>query len=88
MKKEDFIKDLIGFIDQSPVSYYAIKNAADFLEENGYEELRETDSWEIEDKGKYYVKRDDTALIAFNLRSDLANSKFYSMHTRSKIYKD
>ncbi len=86
--KEDFIKDLIAFIDQSPVSYYVVKNAADFLEENGYEELRETDLWELEDKGKYYVKRDDTALIAFNLRSDLVKGfDLIGSHTESPTFK-
>lgn len=83
----EFSKDLIKFIDASPLNYFAVKNAAEFLEENGFKELRENESWELK-KGKYFVKRDDTALVAFEINKDIKEGfNIIGSHTDSPTYK-
>ena len=51
MNSLEFSKDLIKFIDDSPLNYFAVKNASDILEENGFKKLLENERWELEDNG-------------------------------------
>ena len=67
----ELAKDLISFIDNSPVSYFATQNIIKTLEENGYNALDEGDKWLLELGQKYYVSRNDSAVIAFQLGSKL-----------------
>jgi len=60
-------KQLLTFIDNSPVSYFAVKNMICELQDNGYQALNEGDKWELETGGKYYIQRNESALIAFQL---------------------
>ena len=43
MNSLEFSKDLIEFIDESPLNYFAVKNASDILEENGFKKLLENE---------------------------------------------
>lgn len=83
----DFINDLIDFIDKSPVNYFAVKNSAEILEENGYERLYEDEKWNLKDNGKYYIIRDDSALIAFNIGDLLSGFDIIGSHTDSPTFK-
>ena len=71
MNNLEFCKDLINFIDASPLNYFAVKNAEEILKDHDFEELKENKKWEIKKGGKYYVSRNGSALIAFTLSSDL-----------------
>lgn len=83
----DFSKDLINFIDRSPLNYFAVKNASEILEENGFKKVREDEVWELE-KGKYYTTRDDSALIAFEIGEDLKKGfEIIGSHTDSPTFK-
>lgn len=83
----DFSKDLINFIDESPLNYFAVKNAAEILEANDFKELREGEVWEL-GKGKYYLTRDDTALIAFEIGEDIKKGfEIIGSHTDSPTFK-
>lgn len=83
----DFSKDLINFIDRSPLNYFAVKNASEILEKNGFKKVREDEVWELE-KGKYYTTRDDSALIAFEIGEDLKKGfEIIGSHTDSPTFK-
>ena len=41
MNSLDFSKDLLNFIDNSPLNYFAVANAKDILSKNGFKELKE-----------------------------------------------
>lgn len=60
-------QDLLTFIDQSPVSYFAVANMIIELEKNGYCALNEGNKWQLELGRKYYVQRNSSAIIAFQL---------------------
>ena len=47
MNSIDFSKDLINFIDASPLNYFAVKNAGEILEANGFKKLREDEVWDL-----------------------------------------
>lgn len=88
MNSLEFSKDLIEFIDESPLNYFAVKNASDILEENGFKKLLENERWELEDNGKYYITRNDSALIAFTVGNDLTKGfDIIGSHTDSPTFK-
>ncbi|WP_311482045.1 M18 family aminopeptidase [uncultured Anaerococcus sp.] len=87
MNSIDFSKDLINFIDASPLNYFAVKNAGEILEANGFKKLREDEAWNL-GKGKYYTTRDDSALIAFEIGEDLKKGfEIIGSHTDSPTFK-
>lgn len=73
MKKEanKLAQDLISFIDQSPVSYLAVENIINTLEKDGYHSLNEGEKWQLKLGQKYYLQRNSSAVIAFQLGSEL-----------------
>ena len=88
MNSLDFSKDLLNFIDNSPLNYFAVANAKDILSKNGFKELKENKRWEIEKNGKYFVTRNDTALIAFTVGEDLTKGfDIVGSHTDSPTFK-
>ena len=87
MNSIDFSKDLINFIDRSPLNYFAVKNASEILEGNGFKKVKEDEVWELE-KGKYYTTRDDSALIAFEIGEDIKKGfDIIGSHTDSPTFK-
>ncbi|HYE82026.1 MAG TPA: M18 family aminopeptidase [Clostridia bacterium] len=66
MSKElDFAKELIDFIYDSPSSFHVVLNIRKMLEDNGFEELKEEDSWRLQKGGKYYMIKNHSTLAAF-----------------------
>jgi len=62
-----YVKGLMDYIDQSPSNYHSIANQRKQLEQYGFVQLKENESWEIEAGNKYYVNRNNSALIAFSI---------------------
>ncbi len=60
-------QELLSFIDESPVSFFAVRNMSRRLEEAGFTRLLETESWQLQPGRAYYVTRNDSAIIAFRL---------------------
>ena len=61
----DTLERFLTFAEQSPTAFHAAANLAEMLREHGYTELRETEPWFVDAGGKYYVVRNDSAVIAF-----------------------
>lgn len=70
MNNPDYLKDLFTFIDESPTSFHAAANIEKMLDKEGFIRLEERKPWQLEKKGKYYVNRNDSAIIAFTLPAD------------------
>lgn len=60
-------KQLFDFIAASPSAWHAADTAARRLEAAGYIELFEGEAWGLAAKGKYFVRRNGSSLIAFKL---------------------
>lgn len=60
-------RELLDFIDRSPVSFFAVKNMSRMLEEAGAARLYEGGRWELLAGHTYYVERNGSALIAFKI---------------------
>lgn len=66
MKKTNvFAKELIDFCYASPSAFHAVESAKKLLHEQQFIELQESEDWKIKAGGKYYVVRNDSALLAF-----------------------
>lgn len=63
----EILKEVMDFIDKSPCSYYAVSNMKTKLLKNGFTELSEGRKWELASGGKYFVIRNDSALISFKI---------------------
>ncbi len=67
MKISEMTKDLKKFLDESPVGLYAAANIRGMLLENGYTECQEGSEWQLVSGGRYFVMRNGSAVIAFQL---------------------
>ena len=67
MKISEMTKDLKKFLDESPVGLYAAANIRRMLLENGYTECQEGSEWKLVPGGRYFVMRNGSAVIAFQI---------------------
>ena len=66
MKKEQkFAKNLMDFIDSSHSSFHATKNVEEILIKEGFKKINLQDKWELEKEGKYFVTKNNSAIIGF-----------------------
>ncbi|MDX9875378.1 MAG: M18 family aminopeptidase, partial [Spongiibacteraceae bacterium] len=61
------IEGFLDFLQRSPTPFHATANAVAALQQRGFQLLRESDSWQLEQGGRYIVTRNDSALLAFTL---------------------
>lgn len=59
--------ELVDFLYDSPSACHGVKATEKILNENGFVEIKEADKWNLEAKGKYYIVKNDSALIAFEI---------------------
>lgn len=67
--EQKIAQQLIDFIYESPTAFHAVKNVSSKLKKNGFIELEDDKQWKIEKAGKYFVKKNNSALIAFTIGS-------------------
>ena len=83
-------KGLLQFLQQSPTPFHAVANMATLLEEAGFQCLDSSNSWNLDKNSRYYVSRNNSALIAFKTGvGDLPNNGFRiaGAHTDSPCLK-
>ena len=64
-KYQNFAEGLLQFLNGSPTAFHAVENAAALLKENGFEELKETESWSLKNEGRYFVVKNSSAVYLF-----------------------
>lgn len=70
-------QDLLNFIDASPSPWHAVQSTVQRLNQAGYKELAETQTWQLHAGGKYYVTRGGASVIAFTIgQQAIANTGF------------
>lgn len=80
--KTNPIQNLLEFIDRSPTPFHAVREMTDTLSGKGFNELKETDAWELVPNGRYFLTRNDSSLIAFVVGSE-PGFKIIGAHTDS-----
>lgn len=80
------INNLLVDLEKSKTQFHAVKNAAEILENSGFARIDESKKWKIKSGGKYFVTRNDSALIAFVVgKRDECN--IVAAHTDSPVFK-
>lgn len=84
-------RKLLDFINASPSMFHAVRTMGDHLEATSYQRLREQDAWHIERGGRYFVTRNNSSVIAFQVGAELpADSYQFRMtaaHSDSPTFK-
>ena len=84
----DTLEQFLTFAEQSPTAFHAAANLAGMLREAGYTELKETDPWLVDAGGKYFVVRNDAAVIAFAVpETGFASFRIAAAHGDSPAFK-
>ncbi|MCM5703069.1 M18 family aminopeptidase [Larsenimonas salina] len=75
---------LCEFLDASPTAWHATRNMTDMLARSGYQALDERSAWTLTPGGRYYVTRNDSAVIAFQVPTgELDGFRMMGAHTDS-----
>ena len=83
MQKEDFNEGLLGFLDASPTPFHATQNMAAMFTNAGFVELDEKESWQLEENKRYFVKRNDSSIVAFTYPKGAKEYLMVGAHTDS-----
>ena len=73
------INRLLSFLDASPVNFWAVKNIAAELEQNGFRRLNPQEPLgKVEAGDKFYVTKNDSSIYAFHIgKQSLADAGFH-----------
>ena len=89
MQDTEYLEGLIEFIKSSPTPFHAVATMSAMLDEQGFQQLNESEAWTIEQPGRYYVTRNDSSIIAFSVANDLVENgvRMVGAHTDSPCLK-
>lgn len=82
-------RDLMEFLDASPVNFYAARTVATRLDKAGYTRLDPAEAWDIKPGGKYYMVKNDSAVFAVNVADAAPSAGFriISAHSDSPTFR-
>ncbi|MCF0111399.1 MAG: M18 family aminopeptidase [Erysipelotrichaceae bacterium] len=63
-------EELLSLIDKSPTVFHTCEVIGNRLKENGYVQLKEEETWDIRPGENYYVIRNHSSLLAFQIPTD------------------
>jgi aspartyl aminopeptidase len=89
MQDTEYTEGLLKFIQASPTPFHAVAAMKDILDDEGFQQLNESDVWSTTSPGRYYVIRNGSSIIVFSLASDLVENGFRMVgaHTDSPCLK-
>ncbi|CEP82233.1 M18 family aminopeptidase [Paraclostridium sordellii] len=70
MNSNEFARNLIGFIHNSPTAFHLVETSEELLKLNGFERLDSRERWTLKKGGKYYTTKNSSAIIAFTVNSE------------------
>ena len=68
--------DFLEFLKDSKTAFHAAKKTKEILLENGFIELNEIDDYKLEKGKNYFLTRNNSSVIAFQIPSDIENLGF------------
>lgn len=83
-----FVKPLLDFIEKSPTAFHAVENICSELESSGRTRLTEGEKWALEPGRGYFVTRNMSSVIAFDIPEGEADSfRMIAAHSDSPTFK-
>lgn len=87
MKKQTAEK-LFRYIEKSPTAFHAVENLKKELEEAGFTGLDERESWKLQAGGRYYVSRNSSSILSFQLPSGkISGFRLIASHSDSPCFR-
>ena len=82
------VQGLLDFIDRSPTAFHATANICAELEKAGRTRLLEGEAWKLEPGRGYYVTRNMSSVIAFDMpKADVDSMRIIAAHSDSPTFK-
>ncbi|MBO6062037.1 MAG: M18 family aminopeptidase, partial [Clostridia bacterium] len=82
------VNDLLSFIEKSPTAFHAVENICRELEASGRERLEEGSEWRLEHGRGYFVTRNMSSVIAFDIPEGEADGyRLIAAHSDSPTFK-
>ncbi len=79
---------LISFIASSPSKFHAVYNICLSLQNEGFTELSESEHWELQKGGKYFVTRNRSSVIGFKVGSgEIGGFNIIAAHSDSPSFR-
>ena len=69
-------KEMMEFIEKSPTAFQAVAHISESFEEAGFQRLEESKEFSLEKGRSYYLTRNGSSVIAFQVGSDLSEASF------------
>lgn len=76
--------ELLDFLYDSPSAFHGVKAVKKLLDKDDFIEIKECDRWNLKSGGKYYVIKNDSAIISFIIgdeKIDEAGFRLIGAHT-------
>ena len=86
---KDLNKQLIDFISKSPSMFHTAHTIGEMLSGSGFVRLKEGEAWDLKKGGRYYVVRNNSSVIAFDIPKKIKDYHFQTAasHGDSPTYK-
>lgn len=82
------VRDFLRFTAAAPTAFHAVQSLCADLRAQGFEALEEWRTWQLTPGGKYYVTRNQSAVIAFTLPQEgFAPFQIVASHSDSPTFK-
>ena len=82
------VNELLKYLENAHSAFHAVSEIKDMLEGAGFTELKECEPWRIVSGGKYYVTRNLSSIIGFQLPEDEAKCfMITASHSDSPVFK-
>lgn len=82
-----FNQSLLDFLQASPTPFHATSSMVDILLSAGYTELFESQAWQLEEQAGYFIRRNDSSLIALWIADKSQALRLVGAHTDSPCLK-
>ena len=83
----DFNQSLLAFLQASPTPFHATQSMADVLLAAGYTELCQHQTWQLQEQAGYFIRSNDSSIIAFWLADKFQPLRLVGAHTDSPCLK-
>jgi aspartyl aminopeptidase len=83
----DFNQSLLSFLQASPTPFHATNSMAKILLSSGYIELFEDQAWDLKEQTGYFIRRNDSSVIAIWLADKSQALRLVGAHTDSPCLK-
>ena len=87
MNTNEVNQELLSFLSKGVTAFHAIAAVKEKLDQEGFQELAESEPWSLEDGGRYYAVRNQSALIAFRYHHDYQGYMMGAAHCDSPSFK-